>query len=178
MIAQCRAPSCASGESPEKGPWSKPAFRKPITRPPSGIAKRDSTIRPGNLPPNDGSKGSTLTPSNRHKPFAVPTQRYPSLVWASAWIEPRTPSLAVQLVCCSSESARSRVGARAVVHGATSSRHTTTRKRSSSSIPARTTILWLVNRKSGTSHFTGGRRICGSLFPFQTSPLCPIEHRV
>src|ERR1700720_3822337 len=72
----------------------------PIQRVPSHAATSLEITLEGRYWFGGGSQGTFRTPSNRDNPNAVPTQRYPSGVWAIERMEPLTkPSRIFQAVC-------------------------------------------------------------------------------
>ena len=72
----------------------------PIQRDPSFAASKFQIRESGSFCPSGGSQGVNRTPSNRIRPFAVPSQMYPSAVCAmEVGFDAKTPSCMRHAVC-------------------------------------------------------------------------------
>src|SRR5689334_9466585 len=99
--------------------------RKPIQRSPLGRARSEVTYWAGNLSPDGGWYRSNTTPSNRYRPSALPSQRYPSADCANASITLGAPSFGPHAVCANCAIVRSLSNAAAHEHASARKRQIT-----------------------------------------------------
>src|SRR5262249_35247191 len=123
----------------------------PIQSAPSRVARRTVMMLEGSCCSRGGCQAALRTPSKRNRPRLVPSQRYPSGVWAIELIRPwMNPSRVLQAVCayCLRSSAGFRANAEgheATTHATITASTTTSRRRGR---PCTARMLSVKNRAS------------------------------